>query len=425
MAINNLKGDIPQEICRLKSLTFVTLDINKLSGTIPSCLYNMSSLTVISVAINHFYGSLPPNMFHTLPNLQIFYIDGNRISGPIPPSITNASILSILHIDDNYFTGQVSSMGKLQYLYHLEFSNNNLGDNSTNDLEFLKSLTSCSHLPNSLGNLSTQLSQLYLGSNQILGKIPLAIGNLVDLILLTIYNNHIDDIIQTTFGKFQNIQVLDLSENKLSGEIVAFIGNPTQLFFFNVAENLLEGNIPPSIGSIPSSLATLKSLQHLDLSRLSGSIPNVLQNIFFLEYFSVSFNLLDGEVPTKGVFQNASGFVVTSTLIFVEVFQNYIYHHALSKILHPSLIPKQGKAIIEEENTCILAPTIGKCLVSVFKIGLACSAESPKERMNTVDVTRELSKIRKVFYPGKGPRERSPHLGTLGTMSNGFRLSWH
>ncbi|KAG5059912.1 hypothetical protein JHK87_000941 [Glycine soja] len=257
-------------------------------------------------------------------------------------------------------------------------------------------------------------------------------------------------------------------------------------------------------GSIPSSLATLKSLQHLDLSRLSGSIPNVLQNIFFLEYFSVSFNLLDGEVPTKGVFQNASGFVVTSTLIFVEVFQNYIYHHALSKpsnvllddgmiarvsdlgvariistingtsstqtsivgmkgttgyapleygmgskvsmngdmysfeilmlemltgrrptdeifkngenlhhfvensfpnnllqILHQSLIPKQGKAIIEEENTCILAPTIGKCLVSVFKIGLACSAESPKERMNTVDVTRELSKIRKVFYPGK------------------------
>ena len=122
-------------------------------------------------------------------------------------------------------------------------------------------------MPNSLGNLSTQLSQLYLGSNQILGKIPLAIGNLVDLILLTIYNNHIDDIIQTTFGKFQNIQVLDLSENKLSGEIVAFIGNPTQLFFFNVAENLLEGNIPPSIGNC-------QKLQHLILQQnnLIGTI---------------------------------------------------------------------------------------------------------------------------------------------------------
>ena len=65
-------------------------------------------------------------------------------------------------------------------------------------------------------------------------------------------------------------------------------------------------------GIIPSSLASLKGLQRLDLSRnhLSGSIPKVLQNISFLEYFNVSFNMLEGEVPTEGVFRNASDFVV-------------------------------------------------------------------------------------------------------------------
>ncbi|RZC29039.1 putative LRR receptor-like serine/threonine-protein kinase [Glycine soja] len=102
--------------------------------------------------------------------------------------------------------------------------------------------------------------------------------------------------------------------------------------------------------------------------------------------------MLTGRRPTDEIFKNGEN---------LHHFVENSFPNNLLQILHPSLIPKQGKAIIEEENTCILAPTIGKCLVSVFKIGLACSAESPKERMNTVDVTRELSKIRKVFYPGK------------------------
>jgi hypothetical protein len=39
---------------------------------------------------------------------------------------------------------------------------------------------------------------------------------------------------------------------------------------------------------------------------LSGAIPKFLQNISFLEYFNVSFNMLEGDVPTNGVFGNAT-----------------------------------------------------------------------------------------------------------------------
>ena len=80
-------------------------------------------------------------MFHTLPNLQEIYIADNQVSGPIPPSITNAFILSRLEISINYFTGQVPSLGKLQNLLYLTLEKNNLGDNSTDYLKFLKSLT--------------------------------------------------------------------------------------------------------------------------------------------------------------------------------------------------------------------------------------------------------------------------------------------
>ena len=41
-------------------------------------------------------------------------------------------------------------------------------------------------------------------------------------------------------------------------------------------------------------------------------------------------------------------------------------------------------------NLCQIDANVHKCLVSVLEIGLACSVELPKERMNMEKVTREL-----------------------------------
>lgn len=62
----------------------------------------------------------------------------------ILPSITNASTFSKLDIGRNHFTGQVPSLGKLQDIHFLSMSWNNFGGNTTNDLEFLKSMTNSS-----------------------------------------------------------------------------------------------------------------------------------------------------------------------------------------------------------------------------------------------------------------------------------------
>jgi Leucine-rich repeat (LRR) protein len=171
---------------------------------------------MLSLALNNFNGSLPLNMFYTLPNLQYFEIGLNQISGPIPPSIINrSSAFTLFDISTNHFVGQVPSLGRLKDLLTLNLELNNLGDNSTKDLEFLKSLTNCSKLeklsisynnfggilPNSIGNLSTELKQLYLGYNMISGKIPAELGHLVGLILLDMSYNHFEGIIPPTFGK--------------------------------------------------------------------------------------------------------------------------------------------------------------------------------------------------------------------------------
>ncbi|KAK4579450.1 hypothetical protein RGQ29_029211 [Quercus rubra] len=48
-------------------------------------------------------------------------------------------------------------------------------------------------------------------------------------------------------------------------------------------------------------------------------------------------------------------------------------------------------------NLCQMDPNVHKCLVSILETGLACSMESPKDRMKMKEVTRELHLIKKDF----------------------------
>ncbi|KAK7294752.1 hypothetical protein RJT34_17648 [Clitoria ternatea] len=315
VAYNNLEGNIPQEIGHLKNMKTMYFGNNKLSGMLPSSLFNLSSLTDITVTANQFYGSLPSNMFLTLPNLRAIGIGENKFSGPIPSSIVNASRIQRFDIVKNQFRGQVPSLGKLHDLSTLNLGSNNLGSNSPNDLEFLKSLVNSSQLdrlyvdnnnfggyfPNSIGNLTSQLTQLAFGSNHISGKIPAGLGNLKNLIVLGLDGNLLNGIIPATFGKFQKMQILGLSGNKLSGEIPDFIGNLSQLSQLDLSRNKLTGNIPSTIGNC-------KKLQYLDISQnnLSGTIPSQVVGIFSLSILlNLSHNFLSGPLPTEvGILQN-------------------------------------------------------------------------------------------------------------------------
>ena len=48
-------------------------------------------------------------------------------------------------------------------------------------------------------------------------------------------------------------------------------------------------------------------------------------------------------------------------------------------------------------NFCQMDPNVHKCLVSILETGLACSMESPKDRMKMKEVTRELHLIKSAF----------------------------
>ncbi|CAJ2629186.1 unnamed protein product [Trifolium pratense] len=318
-AYNYLEGNIPEEIGLLKNLTVISVSQNRLSGTLPLSLFNMSSLTDLYTAGNQFHGSLPTNMFTTLPNLRQFLFGSNQYSGPIPTSISNASRMQLFDIGLNNFVGQIPNLRKLQDLFIFAVDANHLGSNSSSsgdDWEFIKSLVNCSKLdivfvqdnnfggplPKFIGNLSTHLSQLAMASNLISGKIPTELGNLVNLIYLSIEDNLLTDVIPESFSKFQKMQELFLDENKLSGEIpAAILGNLSQLSLLDLSDNLL-------VGKIPSTIGNCKMLQGVDFSmnNLSGAIPTELLGLSSLSILlNLSHNSLSGNLPPEvGLLRN-------------------------------------------------------------------------------------------------------------------------
>jgi hypothetical protein len=167
---------------------------------------------------------------------------------------------------------------------------------------------------------------LNLGSNGFTGSIPSIVGNLTNLLSLSLSRNGFTGHIPSEVFNISTLSnALDLSNNHLEGSIPLEIGNLKSIIVFDAEYNKLSGEIPNTIGQcqrlqnlylqnnfisggIPSALGQLKGLETIDLSRnnLSGPIPKFLGDLTLLYSLNLSFNNFVGEVPTEGVFANAS-----------------------------------------------------------------------------------------------------------------------
>jgi serine/threonine protein kinase len=101
--------------------------------------------------------------------------------------------------------------------------------------------------------------------------------------------------------------------------------------------------------------------------------------------------MLTGRRPTDEMFEDGQN---------LHMFVEKSFPNNLIQILDTHLLPRNEEATRKDGIFENFTPIVEKCLISLFQIGLACSVESPKERMNIVDVTRELSIIKKGFISG-------------------------
>ncbi|VAI51332.1 unnamed protein product [Triticum turgidum subsp. durum] len=328
---NQLEGVIPEGLGRLGGLAYIDLGENRLSGTIPTALLNHSSLIGLGVGANDLCGKLPPDFGDQLPNLEYLLLGVNHFTGNLPASLVNSTKIYELDVSFNNFTGILPPEIGMLCPEQLTLGANQFMANTVQDWEFLTLLTNCTRLrtfslqlnmlggmlPISVANLSAQLELLYVGANEISGKIPFGIGNLVGLTQLQLANNQFTGSLPDTIGRLNSLQTLELQNNLVTGFMPSSLGNLTQLLNLYTHNNMFEGPLPTSLGSLqeiisatfsnnkftgplPKDIFNLSSLSDaLDLSRnyFVGSLPPEVSGLTNLAHLYLSRNNLSGPLP--------------------------------------------------------------------------------------------------------------------------------
>ncbi|XP_059307952.1 putative receptor-like protein kinase At3g47110 isoform X2 [Lycium ferocissimum] len=334
LELNNFHGKIPPQVGGLFGLKHVYLTNNSFSGAIPINLSRCSNLVVLSFGWNKLSGKIPLE-FGSLQKLERFHVHNNNLSGVIPETLGNLSSIKSLSLSVNSFKGTIpSSLGQLKTLSFLGLGVNKLSGVVPDAIFNLSSLEiftvpynqlygtlpsefgfslprlkvlNIGHnwftgpLPKSLSNASNLVKLDANGSN-FTGKVSIDFGGLSNLWWLILASNSIDDLsFFNSLSRCRNLKVLDLSDCKFGGVLPDSITN--------LSSTLLSLRLG---GTIPSSLSSLRGLEELDLSRnnLSSQIPRSLQ-LISLKRLNLSFNQFEGQVPTDGVFKNASAISIS------------------------------------------------------------------------------------------------------------------
>ncbi|XP_010916205.1 probable inactive receptor kinase At1g48480 [Elaeis guineensis] len=138
-----------------------------------------------------------------------------------------------------------------------------------------------------------RVTVLRLPAVGLIGQIPVGtVGNLTALRTLSLRFNALSGSLPSDFAESSQLRNLYLQGNRFSGEIPASLFSLQKLIRLNLAGNNFSGNISPEFNNL-TRLGTL----YLESNRLSGEIPEL--NLPNLVQFNVSFNQLNGSIPSK------------------------------------------------------------------------------------------------------------------------------
>ncbi len=109
MSQNNLVGELPEDLGRLRALKVLNLSSNRLSGCLPdTVLAGLSACEEIDLSDNEITGGLQLSRLldGALPELRTLRLSHNLLTGSIPASIGRLASLETLALDHNKLTGK-------------------------------------------------------------------------------------------------------------------------------------------------------------------------------------------------------------------------------------------------------------------------------------------------------------------------------
>ncbi|XP_047945367.1 LRR receptor-like serine/threonine-protein kinase GHR1 [Salvia hispanica] len=300
LAGNNFSGAVPDSISGLASIRVLDMSRNSLSGPIPSSLTRLESLVYLNLSLNGFTKGIPKGL-ELMNKLDVLDLHGNMLDGRVDPlflMLTNAShvdlsgnLLVNAAEDQKKFLGGISPSLKYLNLSHNQMVGSLVGGGDAQAFGSLKVLDlSYNQLFGELPgfNFVYDLEILKLGNNGFSGPIPnnLLKGDSLVLIELDLSGNNLSGPI--SFITSTTLHTLNLSSNHLSGELPLLTGSCAVI---DVSRNNFQGNL--------TRLAKWENVEILDLSQnqLTGPIPEATAQFLRLNYLNLSRNSLNGSLP--------------------------------------------------------------------------------------------------------------------------------
>ena len=162
--------------------------------------------------------------------------------------------------------------------------------------------------------------------------------------------------IPSSISSLTSLQSLNLDINSLYSTIPSSIGSLTSLQILHFGGNSLAGIIPSSIGL----LIKLTSLG-IQSNQLSGTIPSTFSKQIILTYIDLEYNYLTmGSARTvpKSTFSSTT---LSNTLILSNNCLAFTYGSNSVSVTHCA--PTSGKSVILYE--CVLSSTTAQCLIMI------------------------------------------------------------
>ncbi|KAL3616827.1 LRR receptor-like serine/threonine-protein kinase ghr1 [Castilleja foliolosa] len=346
LAGNNFTGPIPDAISGLVSIRALDMSRNSLSGPLPSSLTKLTNLVYLNLSLNGFTKSIPKG-FGLMAQLDVIDLHGNLLDGKFDPEmllLTTASHVDFsgnllvsssdneqkkflvgispsvkhLNLSHNLLTGslvgEAQAFGNLKVLdlSYNQLSGDLPGFSFVYDLQVLKLGNNgfSGSIPNNLlkgdslmlteldlsGNnltgpismiTSTTLHTLNLSSNMLSGQLPLLTGTCA---VIDLRQNRFEGNL-TRLLKWENVEILDLSQNRLTGLIPEATSQFLRLNYLNLSRNSLNGSLPKAITMFPK-LTTLD----LSFNELSGPVLTALLTSSTLSELHLQNNILSGNI---------------------------------------------------------------------------------------------------------------------------------
>ena len=250
---NNLTGQIPRSISRLKKLYY--LDLRNSPGMMHghlSDLFASPPLTDLYVSGVELIGEMPP----TLPaKITFLVLPGNNISGKLPQTFPTTTNLSVLNLANNQLTGDIP--GRLLLLPGMQMID--LSQNKFSSINRGR--------PWSKNASTTVKSYVSLAGNRNLAinfqSFMELFSKRVDFVespsILNLSYCDIKSPVLANVFYLKRMSTCDLRGNRFYGVLPEFFQDFSFLTYFDISFN----NI---LGSLPAGIQNMISLQYLDIS---------------------------------------------------------------------------------------------------------------------------------------------------------------